>query len=67
LEVNTANGYYPLYLAALQRTQIISLERVKRRLAVDDENYRRIEDLAPERRLNIRPIPAKKKTLAGKK
>ncbi|MGE3809575.1 MAG: hypothetical protein AB7K24_33340 [Gemmataceae bacterium] len=57
LTVKTKNGYYPVYLAVLRRTQIISLEHVQRRLELNDEHYRRIEDLAePAKRLNVIPI-----------
>ncbi|HKA06663.1 MAG TPA: hypothetical protein VKD71_05350 [Gemmataceae bacterium] len=54
----TVRGYYTVYVPAVKRAQIISLEHVERRLKVDDEHYRRIEDLTPpEKRLNIIPFP----------
>jgi hypothetical protein len=40
-----AGPYYRIYRLAVRKAQIISLEHVKRRLALDHDRYRRIEDL----------------------
>ncbi len=63
LEANrTTSAYHRIYLTALKKAQIISLEHVERRLEKGDDHYRRIEDLPPpDERLNIAPRHPKKK------
>jgi hypothetical protein len=59
----TEKAYLRVYLAALQRVQVISLEHIERKLEEGDNSYRRIETLpSPDEMPDVVPPNPKPKT-----